>query len=691
MARSGSFSIETQNKQYIDGYVEWTQSNLDSKNCTSKLNLKAYLHRKNNVSSSINNRSITRKFFVAGEEYGVTENITITLPGTQEYVLFYERNVTISHEADGSKNNLEIGFQSIYSGSAATSFTVPKTTATIDLDKIPRYAILSHNIKSKTETSLVVSWNSDSLISQAWYRVNKSTWIDLGAINAKTGSYVINNLNANQEYIIETCVRRSDSQLDSYSNELKVRTYDIPYATATPNFTVGNTLTIPIYNPLGRKVKVYLVPNGGIDLGGDVIAGTSISGYVSDTFKNGLYQASPNSPTNTYKVKTICDEINSTWTTSGSGTYTIPNTPPDFNTFEYLDCDSNIVAITGSNQYIVKNKSNLRVAISSLNKMIAKKYATPQRYEISCANRTKSLDYSDSNTYIDLGTINSSGLMNVVVKAYDSRGFYTQKSISIEVIDYIDPIQENTLARVNNYENQTELKIKGSFSLVSCDGVAKNTITRVRYRYKKNENGAAYVSYTEVVPAVNGNRYECELRTLDLDNRYSYVFEISVTDAFETEKISEILLDEGKFIMFVNSSKRNLGIGCINEHEEGSVQAEDYYLNDNSKSLKEILNNPIKFKDINNLSLKAGATYALDLPEKLICVEAFLQSNGSRYSGSNYLVRDSSYTYFRNTSIKNGDFDGVYMRIDNKDNVQISTYCHCGADVTAFRIWYFDF
>ena len=575
---TGRFNIST-GSSYVDGYVEWV-STANNTNNTSNITLTAYLKKSSASSSasSINNRSITRYFYVDGIAYGGAENASITLPNNNSYVQVYQKTVTgIKHNDNGSKS-VAIGFEMIYT--SVTAFNVPRTNSTAVLDIIPRYATANQSLKSKTETSITMNWSSDSTIDYVWYSINNGTsWVAVGSVNATSGSYTISGLSANTTYSVKTRVRRKDSQLTTDSSVLSIPTYDIPYATSCPNFIVGNTLTIPIYNPLGRKVKVYLVPNGGTDLGGDVITGTSISGYVSDTFKNGLYQASPSSAINTYKVKTICDEIKSTWTTSGSGTYTIPNTPPEFSSFEYLDSDSNIVAITGSNQFIVKNKSNLRVKIATTNKMLAKNYATPNRYEISCANRTQSLSYSEEDTYIDLGTINSSGLMNIVVKAYDSRGFFTQKTLPITVIDYIEPIQENTLARINNFENETELKIKGTFALVECNGVAKNTIQKVRFRYKRNESGTEYGSYIEIVPTINGNKYECELRTLDLDNRNGFVFEVGITDIFGIEILKEISVDEGIPIMFINKNKRNVGIGCINEHGEGTLETASDIIN----------------------------------------------------------------------------------------------------------------
>lgn len=59
----------------------------------------------------------------------------------------------------------------------------------------------------------------------------------------------------------------------------------------------------------------------------------------------------------------------------------------------------------------------------------------------------------------------------------------------------------------------------------------------------------------------------------------------------------------------------------------------------NRKNLKTILNNlKLEFTGVYNLELVGGDTYQLELPENTIFVEPLLYSDGSRYSGGQFLV-----------------------------------------------------
>ncbi|MDE6284818.1 MAG: DUF859 domain-containing protein, partial [Bacilli bacterium] len=560
----------------ISGYYSIVEGDYDIASNSSTVTLTAYLRRTNNHSgtpTNINNRSITRAFYVDGIEYGSTENISLIIPNDKSYVQFYQKTVTVTHNSDGSKN-LSVGFASTCSSNSA--FSVPGTDTTLDLTKIPRYGTANQSLLGKDETSISISWSSDSIVDYVWYSIdNGYSWIDVGPTWAYSGSYKISGLNANTGYNIKTKLRRQDSQLATDSSTSYIVTYDWPYITGVSDFTIGNNINFTFYNPLGRNCEFYLQPTNGNEVSIGSNPGTNASVVSTTTINNLLYQASPNNNKNSFAIKLVYGSI----IRHGYGNYTIPSSPPTFSNFDYLDVDATIVSITGSNQFIVKNKSNLRVKITSANKMIAKNFATANRYEISCGNRTKSLNYSENETYVDLGTINSAGQMNIIVKAYDSRGFYTQVSKTINVIDYAEPSQSNSLYRINNYENETKLMIEGTYSLVECNGIVKNSIEKIRYRYKKIDG--EYGDYKTLIGTMIGNKYSTSQQTLDLDNRYAFVFEIGITDKFGIEVVKEIPLPEGIPIMYINADKKNVGIGCINENGEysfevkGKIRADD--------------------------------------------------------------------------------------------------------------------
>jgi len=496
-----------------------------------------------------------------------------------------EVTVPVTHNNDGTK---KISIEAYIEKSSYTQYDPGRCSLSgeVTLTTIPRYPSVSQSLKSKTEKSLTINWSSDSTIDYVWYSIDGGTnYTAVGSINATSGNYTISGLSVKNpgeynKYNIVTKLRRKDSQLSKESSILEESTYNAPYVKNPVDFVVGDSINLELYNPLKRSVQVYIMPDDGTDLAGDTTSTESINIDITEELKNGLYQASPNSATNRYRIKVVCSAIDWTMYTAYKN-YTIPNSPPDFEGFNYLDSNNLVVGITGSNQYIVKNKSVLKVTIPSANKMVTKNYATPDRYEVSCANRNKSVAYSDTDVSVELGTINSSGLMNIVVTAYDSRGFPTKKSIEINVIDYTEVSQENGLYRVNQFERDTKLILKGTFDPLKINDIAKNTIQNIKYRYKQSD-GEYPENYTTIIPTINNNKYEYETISFDLDNSKSFLFEIIVVDKFGDSKPLELELNEGIPIMFVSSTNRNIGVGCQNDHGEGSLEtASDFYCGGN--------------------------------------------------------------------------------------------------------------
>lgn len=101
----------------------------------------------------------------------------------------------------------------------------------------------------------------------------------------------------------------------------------------------------------------------------------------------------------------------------------VVDSDPVFNNF---DCeDTNPItktltgSITGSNQKYIRKYSNLKVTITSANKMTTKNSATPKYYNIVVGNKIEKLDYSTSEIS---KTINNMDDNTVTVFAVDSRG-----------------------------------------------------------------------------------------------------------------------------------------------------------------------------------------------------------------------------------------------------------------------------
>lgn len=96
----------------------------------------------------------------------------------------------------------------------------------------------------------------------------------------------------------------------------------------------------------------------------------------------------------------------------------------------------------------------------------------------------------------------------------------------------------------------------------------------------------------------------------------------------------------------------------------------------------------LTFTVVENISLGAGATYQLTLPEYTTFIEPLVSSNGASYSGGMHIVPDATYNYLTNNDYR-GEIRGFWIRCSYSGVVNISEYNHNGAIVKGFRIWYY--
>ena len=249
--------------------------------------------------------------------------------------------------------------------------------------------------------------------------------------------------------------------------------------------------------------------------------------------------------------------------------YSIINSNPEFSDFEYYDGNNEIIAITGDKLCIVKNKSKLNVTISSSHKMQTKNYATPVSYRIEASDLTGTIAYSENDVSLELGTLGINGAININVSAIDSRGNITTKTKVIYVIDYESPVQSVSIRRINEFENTTRINVSGIFSLITCGTKDKNTIKSVRYRYKESSS-STWKEWQLLKFSISKDSYTCTQQAIDLDNEKSFNFEIEVVDKLETV-VLPYFVAQGIPIEFINATKKNVGIGCINDNEEYSL------------------------------------------------------------------------------------------------------------------------
>ena len=532
---SGSFNLTRtgSTSSYITFKCTWSSTSNGSTANTSTVTVKVTATKSSSsTASTYGNQETTVN--VGGTSQKASGSFTLAPSKT---ITLFSKSYTVKHNDDGTKKvtiSVNVGGNVIYANGSATA----------TLDTIPRYATVAQSLSSRTENAVTMAWNSDSTIDYIWYSTNNgSSWTGINVADGKSGSYTISGLSPNTTYQIKTRVRRKDSQLTKDSSALSVTTYAYPYANSMPSFTVGDKLTIGIYNPLKRSVTVNIIGANNSQISNDTTTGTSITGYNGATVVNRLLNSLPNAKSGTYKVKVT---YGSNVTTKTGGTYTIGSAyAPSIGACSYQDTDSTTTAITGNNQLIVRNKSKVQFTAQGLS---ALQGATIASAKVNVNGNNYNMTVSGSTATVNNITIDSAINLDAKITVTDSRGISKSKTLEVTMLDWVLPSAIITLQRQQNFYSATDINVNADYS--SVDG--KNTIT-IKARYKKigTSSYSAYVDLTDGVTS-----------TLQLDNLFEWNVQVLLTDKFGSTTYN-LTVPLGMPIFFVDRLLNSVGINCF--------------------------------------------------------------------------------------------------------------------------------
>ena len=353
--------------------------------------------------------------------------------------------------------------------------------------------------------------------------------------------------------------------------------------TAAPDFTDEQNPTITYSNPAGSAVSGL---DACISLDGTYAEveyrpiptnGSSYTFPLTEAERNVLRNATTtsNSRTVLFVVRTIIGGV--PFYSSITRTLSIVNAHPTFpaSNVSYSDISS-VPNITGNNQHIVQNKSSLRVNFGAA---AGNKGAWITGYTLSVNGAVIT---TQGSGYVDFGAINTNQNTNVIVSAQDSRGNVTTVTKGITIVPYSSPVVNATVARLNNYEDETYLSPKVSIS--SLNG--KNTLS-LSYKLKVM-NGA----YGGAITIANNSTH-----TTSCNKDNAYVFAVTAVDVFESVT-REFVLDKGKFPLFIDTKMNAVGVNAFPEAGEalrvaGGVARFDDGIELFSNGVKEWINPPL--------------------------------------------------------------------------------------------------
>lgn len=478
---------------------------------------------------------------------GSQKNVTVKIYNDSENGWSYEGTTgwyTVSNKATGT-----VPFYArLYD---INSGAVKVTSSSYSLEVSAIAPTITQELYSKTETEITMHWLSDSIIDALWYSIdNGVSWKKVTVPNSQLGFYTIPGLDFDTKYTIKTRVRKKEGQVITDSSALSVTTYDYPYCVSSPNFVIGDAVTLKFYNPLNRTFKFFIIANGTQIAQEYSCSGTSYTGLNSaKSSVPQLYATIPNDKKGKYQVKVAYED--SIRIQNEGNTFEIRGTEcPTFGEFTYEDGDEISSNITGDKSLIVQNQSSLVVKYEQATSQYS---ATIKDYTFTYNGEKFTQDFSDGVAY--LGSINSAEDITVEITATDSRGLTGSVFMVVTMVKYSPPEAVISLERVNNYEDETHLKVDAIISSVN----GKNSVSSVLYRYL-SQDADDYIDYKSIP--------EGDIEVVNVSKEKIYTFEVWVRDAFGSSCHKEVTLGKGVFPLFIDTEKNAVGINEFPEEGE---------------------------------------------------------------------------------------------------------------------------
>lgn len=269
----------------------------------------------------------------------------------------------------------------------------------------------------------------------------------------------------------------------------------------------------------------------------------------------------------------------------------VVNSDPVFNNFDCEDTNTVTKTLTGNNQKYIRKYSNLKVTITSANKMTTKNSATPKYYNIVVGNKIEKLDYSTSEIS---KTINNMDDNTVTVFAVDSRGNQKDKTKSLDIVEYSETVLQSVkIERKEGVGETVLISLFGKYANINF-GAKANTVKSIQFR-KKSKTDTEFGSWVEIKQLVtidteNGT-FSCASKeitgqTFTLGTEYDIEVQVKDELSSDTEPVS---LNSGKVLL---SALKNKGIsvgGIYDENLGGPLQLDNKNVIDwiNSKQNKQ--------------------------------------------------------------------------------------------------------
>lgn len=499
------------------------------------------------------------------------------------------QNTTISNLSPGTGYTIYVQARNHFAQSLTTTRSVNAST----------YGSPVQSVSSKTETSITMNWSVDTAVSKVEYsKDNGSTWTTAASnLNATSGSYSISELKSNTTYNVKTRVTRIATGTTPSSSTIAVGTYAYPYVSKinTNNLVIGSSQTATIYNPLKRKVNVYMYQSDtGIQFYSGTTSATSIT-FTPDATK--MYNSIPNSKTGKcYYYCVYANQIvNYTY-----GNYQIRGDEAPVisdSKWGYYVINSISTDLTADNKTLINSVSNVTVSIEEVG--ISTKNASSISYiSATIGNKTVALSKYQE---VFKGTINSVDSATIFLTVTDSRGLSTKSTKVTPWVNHTTPvIKDVSVSRENGIGTKVLFDFNGTYWQGNF-GATDNAFRNAYYKYKEHNgtgNYSDWILITNYIEASEGKVNEKTDAFLPLSNEKnttpnefqvgkSYDIQFSLADKTEPTKYAySSILTIGGGIPCTDKMKNSdatysIGVNCLADRDyafkvDGNIAANNY-------------------------------------------------------------------------------------------------------------------
>jgi hypothetical protein len=578
---SGSFAVGTSNK-YISGLLEWSSTTNTAGNY-STVSITLKFRRTNTYTGTPTYGDGSWQVWIAGHKTD-SGNKSFTIPNNNTWITVHTGSAQVSHSADGSRQiNIEVD-------GSTTVHDVYYAISSPWLENIPRASIVSSG----------VSWTAG--VNNLGITINRASTdfkhrLELFVQHTYDGAY--DKVGERHDVRDSTTwefneaeIKQLYTTMSGYENR--------PVILRCHTYTLSGT-QIGSYRDVGGIVYAVGTGTMGFNNNGQFSIGSNITGWINNYHSNFTYDVTltfgdyqktwPNVgqyPTLSFDgpaIQALYSKIPTTNSSGGTittrtfykGISTEDGAPASHNTgvvlyvdtsqnsptfgadFTYADTNSTTTTLTGNNSYIVQNKSSLQVKIPASAKANSVNGASMSRYDITVNGVTKSVNWSTSDVNVDFGAVNASSNVQLIVKAIDSRGNFTIRTKTINIVPYSNPIVYLRANRLNGFEREATITVSGSISPVIINGTPKNSL--VTLPYIEREAGGAWSGqklFTQK-SGITFPNYESNPVTKDCDILKGYEIYTNIQDKLGNGEATA-LIPVGEPIFFMDSVKKSVGV-----------------------------------------------------------------------------------------------------------------------------------